>query len=678
MKKTITILLLISLHACLANSVFSQSPYWSWARKMAISDNHPSATAVDSMGNIFVTGYYNGSITFGSTVLTSLGNTDIYLVKYDAYGGFQWARSAGGTNNDRPACIKLDGLGNIYLAGCFISPVITFGNISLTNVWSYDAFIVKYDAGGNAVWARRAGENGGDYASDLVVSDVNGDIYLAGYFDSDSITFGSFTLNNTGDYDIFLAKYDQNGNVIWARSATGEDADLAISIDLDPSGNLLVAGYFGMYAPNSLTIDSITLIGDTLSDIFMAKFNTQGEVMWAKVFGGSNEDELADMKSDISGNIFLTGIYGTDPIFFDTVTLFNQGRADIFLAKLNNNGDVIWAERAGGTDTDIVYSLAIDSSGNSYITGDFQSPVISFDTTAISLSGMRSIFLAEYDSGGNLAWAKSAGGNLQKFSYSVATDPQGNPHITGAYTGTSITFGNITLNNIGLFLAKLCHTAPAVPVITASDTALCQGQSVTFWASYAPAYLWNTGASTQSITVNQAGDYYVQIYTALGCTNISATFHLPVTPPIPVIQQVSNYLVSSSPDNNQWYVNNNILPADTNPICYPVIQGNYKVVVTDSNGCSSASLPLWCVGLDEISNSDPIILYPNPMNNLLNLETDPGSRIEIADLKGQVVKSLFSTSKKLSVEVTELSGGMYILKMISPKRTRVCRFIKQQ
>jgi hypothetical protein len=281
---------------------------------------------------------------------------------------------------------------------------------------------------------------------------------LAGEFDSDFITFGSTTL--TGD--LFIAKYDAGGNVLWAKS--GGDTyqmDNMNSVAVDASGNAYVAGEF--YNPTiNFGLFTLTNSDDTVysSDFFLIKYDANGNVQWAKSAVGAYEDIASSVAVNASGNIYLAGWFDSPTLSFGYITLTNHNSkdtADIFLAKYDTGGNVLWAKSAGGKKGDGASSVAADVSGNAYIAGTFSSPAINFGSTTLTNTGL---FLAKYDANGNALWAKSAvGGDV---ATSVAVDATGESYITGYFTSSTTTFGSTTLTNAGvgnydIFLAKLSN-----------------------------------------------------------------------------------------------------------------------------------------------------------------------------------------------------------------------------
>jgi Tfp pilus assembly major pilin PilA len=196
-----------------------------------------------------------------------------------------WANKSGGSDVDYGEDVATDANGNVYLSGGFVSSSITFGSTTLNNSGSDDVFLTKYDAGGNVLWAKKGRGSGSDYAINISM-DVSGNIYVLGNFLSGTITFGATTLSNSGANDIFLTKYDANGNVVWAQKAGGTSDDYSTGIATDASGNTYVTGisirfdHFGSLALNNSGVMTSSLQSMT----------TLETVQWAKKIGGTSDD----------------------------------------------------------------------------------------------------------------------------------------------------------------------------------------------------------------------------------------------------------------------------------------------------------------------------------------------------------------------------------------------------
>lgn len=424
-----------------------------------------SSIITDVAGNIIVTGYFESpSITFGTTTLINadpLHSSDVFIVKYDASGNVLWAKSAGGFKNDYGTSLTTDASGNVIVTGFFFSSTITFGTTTLTNAFSInssDIYVVKYDAAGNVLWAKREGgmnEENGSY----VATDTGGNIILSGYFESSSIVFGTDTLTNVNPAsttDVFTVKYDGIGNVIWAKSGGSIDEDEGRSVSTDLAGNTIITGNF---KGDSIIFESSSLANTNAAskDIFLVKYDRNGNVLWSKGAGGFDNDYSNSTTIDVYGNVILTGYFESDSIAFDSTYLVNtntSGAADIFIAKFDSSGNLLWLKREGGTNTDAAFGICTDHSGNIIATGFFWSSTISFGATTLtntSSLGSADIFCVKYDATGNVIWAKSAGGVDEDYSLSVTTDVNGDIIATGAFAYDSLTCANTTLLNAGSF-----------------------------------------------------------------------------------------------------------------------------------------------------------------------------------------------------------------------------------
>ncbi len=468
MKKLIFLFTIIGSLCILSRTSDAQSPEWLWATSAGGTDyDWGLSLALDASGNAYVTGSFSSpTITFGTTTLTNSGNSsssrdDFFLVKYDANGNVLWATSAGGTDDDEGRSLALDASGNVYVTGYFFSSTITFGSYTLTNVGFSDVFLVKYDANGNVLWATSAEGITIDRSSSLAL-DASGNAYVTGAFSSSTITFGSYTLTNVNDFDVFLVKYDANGNVLWATSAGGTDTDESCSLALDASGNAYVTGNF---SSPTITFGATTLTNSGSYDIFLVKYDANGNVQWANSATGIVWDNVFSVATDASGNAYVTGKFSSPTITFGTTTLTNSGnssssRDDFFLVKYDANGNVQWAKSATGIFGDYGVSVATDASGNAYVTGNFSSPTITLGTTTLTNSGGYDIFLMKYNANGNVLWATSAKGITSDLSCSLALDASGNAYVTGYFYSPTITFGSYTLTNVNdhkndVFLAKM-------------------------------------------------------------------------------------------------------------------------------------------------------------------------------------------------------------------------------
>jgi hypothetical protein len=448
-KKLYTICFLLLISAYLN----AQSPNWLWAKSAGGNAwDKAYSIASDNAGNLYVTGYSSSpTITFGSVTLINNGK-NMFLVKYDASGNVIWAQRP--TNNDENVgySIATDNAGYVYVAGYFSSfsgtDSITFGTITLTHP---GMFLVKYDSSGNVTWAKDI-VKGGNTAT-AVTADNLGNIFVGGTTGGDTLVFGQDTLYPSSFYDRFVAKYDTAGNALWVRglSTGGYTIDVeAPFIAADKYGNVYVTG--GFHNPSCVIVTTV-LVNQGDDNIYLAKFNGLGNLLWAKRYGLSGHDDASTVATDTSGNIYIAGSFTSNNITFDGITLPSGGGYTGFVVKLDNGGTSIWAKKI-----DKLLSLAnlkIKATLNEdvYVTGYFLSSALIF-TPSDSLIN-KGLFLAKYDSSGNFKWARDAiGGNLSRAT-GVTVNAVGNPYIIGYFGSDSIIFDSTVLLNDTNYLTDI-------------------------------------------------------------------------------------------------------------------------------------------------------------------------------------------------------------------------------
>jgi hypothetical protein len=435
-------------------SLLAQTPQWDWAVSAGgTGDDSGWSIAIDSQGNQYVTGSFYNTASFGTYTLTSNGSFDVFAAKLDTDGNWLWAVSAGGTGLDESRGIALDPAGNAFLTGYF-SGTASFGTHTLTSNGNEDVFAAKLDPDGNWLWAVSAGGISQDSGSSIAV-DPAGNVFLTGFFDT-TASFGTYTLTSNGSTDAFAAKLDTDGNWLWAVSAGGPVNDYCSSIAIDSQGNQYVTGLFRY----TVSFGTHSLTANGSYDVFVAKLDPNGNWLWAVRAGGSDADYGISIALDPAGNACLIG-YFEGTAWFGTHTLTSNGGYDVFAAKLGASGNWLWAVNAGGSNHDWGHSIALDPAGNAFLTGSFTG-LASFGTHTITSSGGNDIFAAKLDPDGNWLWAMRAGGLDWDIGNSIAVDPAGNACLTGYFEGTA-SYGAHTLTSNGgwdIFVARINSGTP--------------------------------------------------------------------------------------------------------------------------------------------------------------------------------------------------------------------------
>ncbi len=423
-------------------TVNAQTPSWQWAKAAGgnFSDGG-TAVAADSAGNAIVTGFFGSqNITFNNYVLTNpcpLPNggapptTNIFIAKYDANGNVIWANNVGGVGSDYGNDVVIGLGGNIYATGNFNGP-ISLGNATFTAASGF--FIGGYNASGNLLWAKSAGSNTDHTAQDMCI-DKSGNLLVTGYFLGQNILFDTVNITcpptaTNAEY-AFITKYDQAGNVLWAK---GIGRAIPQAVCSDASNNILVTGYF--YTP-SLALGNTTITntgGSNTTECFIAKYDAAGNLLWAKSGAGLSSDYGNSLNTDATGNIWLVGHSLSSSLTLGATTL-TAGNAHMFIAKYDAAGNVLWAQNSDMTNG-VKSQVRLRSNGNAYISG------YATGNSVFGIPGGIGGFIGEFDATGNILWAKQ--GNSNNDIRGICMDVNENIYATGLFLYSSV-FDNTVL-----------------------------------------------------------------------------------------------------------------------------------------------------------------------------------------------------------------------------------------
>jgi hypothetical protein len=296
-------------------------------------------------------------------------------------------------------------------------------------------------------WAAAFGGTGND-AGFSIAPDASGNVFTTGKF-SGTADFdpgpGTFNLTSAGSEDIFVSKLDASGNFVWAYGFGGASLDQGRSIAVDPSGNIVITGYFRNtidFDPGPGILNLTAASG--LFDVFILKLDGDGNFLWAVSFGdpASNSDLGYSVATDDTGNIYATGTFSGTADFdpgagtFSLSAFSGGGFTDVFILKLDESGNFVWAKSIGGTSSDIAFTLAVDLSNNVIIGGHFYGTV-DFDpgvgVNNITSSGPKNLFILKLDTNGDFVWAKNLVSSFSDFLLGVATDVNDNVFVTGEF-----------------------------------------------------------------------------------------------------------------------------------------------------------------------------------------------------------------------------------------------------
>ncbi len=459
MLRLITLLLFTS---SLGGCLFAQTIEWARTGGGSLSDK-ATDIVVDAEGNIYITGFYNEAATFGSIDIpfSNPSSKEAFVAKMDPQGNYLWVQWGVNYYDDRGLGMCLDPAGNVYITGTCWGGIV-FGGVSAYNSTGYtdQIFVVKIDTNGNVVWVKNAGNDGNfnypyddDHGFD-VASDSQGNIFVTGFVSNNDFMvqnalFDAISIPlNPGDSLGFIGKLSNAGVWQWVETFGAVDAQRDHRIAVDNDDNIYVVGGFRQTA--DFGTQQLTSAGET--DVFVAKYNTTGQVLFATAAGGPLSDRANDITFDNSNSMIVTGEF-RDSILFGGFELNNYGSGpssrDIFVAKISKTGEWKWATKAGSKKgTERGNSVAANSQGNIFVTGQIRETA-KFGSSIILEADPDSVqvFVAGIDTNGVWRWAKVGGGSSYDRGAGVACDENCNVYATGYYEGQA-TFESESISSL--------------------------------------------------------------------------------------------------------------------------------------------------------------------------------------------------------------------------------------
>lgn len=699
MKNRIQLLLIVILF----NGLTSSAQTWLWGTEGSTGlkvDLTASNLATNKTGNVYQTGGFETSISFGAYSLNSPANEDFYLVKYDQNGNVLWATQSLGDFNSYALgySVASDDADNSFITGMAYNyggsewDTIAFG---ANTIYVPERFLlIKYDPNGNVLWAKLPdttaiplGEVGYGVATDKFNHE-----YVA------------------GGYNAFLTKFDRNGNTIWTAPQYTDSFGYSAGYDVttDASGNVYESGIF---------MDTLIIGGHRLYSFegaaFVAKFDSNGNVFWAQQSTnyGYYGDYGVYLAVNKTGAAYITGLLEGDSITFGSYTFSNDSTNSFFIFKFNPNGGIAWGEEANPINNGYCssYSICSDDSNHIYISGEINSvatqtasfslandTIITIDTTSYDAPS----FLIKLDSSGKILCASTliAGAIEQN---AITSDSTGKFVYIGGTFYEPFPIGNNNLTNssggynsyVGRWQSCAgCNVAISIP---STSQSVCSGQSATLTASGFANYTWSPSSGLSATTGSSvvANPSINTVYTitgsdASGCSAmVSDTVLIIPAPNKPTItvSVTGDTLISSATSDNQWFFNDKPIPDSTRQVL--IIKGHthgwYYVVVTNpANGCTTISDST--TSINQLSPlSEQLSIYPNPTNssvfvkiNSLASNTNSWS-LQLIDVLGQTLFTKASLNYNNEIDLSDLSTGVYFITIINKTGRVVFPVVKQ-
>jgi hypothetical protein len=642
----------------IVNNVLAQLPY-QFSKAIAGGGITGVAVTADVAGNVYTTGLFSGTMdadpSANTTTLTSNGGNDIYVIKLDANGNFLWAFNIGGSNDEKMFDITADASG-VYLAGNF-SGTTDFNPSATTN----------------------------------------------------SITY----LGGGTDGDGFFAKYDANGNYIFAKRLGSAANDRCLSIAVNANNNIFVSGFVGGNADMDPGAGTVTFTVPATYNAYFAKFDSMGNYIFAKQIVGNGSD-ANDLSLDASGNILMTGSYWSTTNDFNpgmgtaNLTASSTSTIGSYLAKYDANGNYIFAKKMSGSGLayiDIGLQIKADANNNIIVAGTFNN-TCDFDpsttaTASKTSAGGSDLFIAKYDSLGNYLWVNTTGGSgTNDYVYGMAIDANNNIYATGRFNGTNIDFdpsaatAPLTSSGNTVYVAsydatgayRFAYTPGAITSVANCLAIVGNSLYITGQFSTTADFNFDTG-TTNNITATNASDMYIAKYFvsgfALPIRKISATNYGSFNIVMWQIENpcdVSEYQVYRISENEDTLNIATVLSTcgtnefnfkDNHPLYG---NNNYSIKSILNNGDFEWSQWANCIYINNQYKTDATFVHDGNYIKITYQQLLNG-QAQLYNLNGNIVAATNLNSSPVRLSTANIPAGMYLLKIFSTAETKVFKII---
>lgn len=580
--------------------------------------------AGDAAGNVYIAAETSSpnNIAAGGflNVYTGGGWYEGFVAKFDAAGNRLWGSyyGAGFAKNTQATSVAVDIAGNVYVAG-FTNNNVNISSGGFQNAFAgggTDAFLAKFDANGNRLWATYYGGPGADWGL-CVTTDAFGNAYLAGTTESlAGIASGGFLNAIPAGWGLnaFLVKFNSAGNRLWATYYGNSGSEYGRAAVTDALGNIYLGGYTASLA-GIASGGFQNAHGGNLFDAFLVKFDAAGNRLWATYYGNTEWDIGRDLAVDPIGNIYLSGLTqssaGIASGGFQNA-IGSVGANDAFLAKFDPAGNRLWATYYGGPGTEDGWGVTCNNAGDVFLCGETNS------LTGIASGGFQNIygggsadaFLVKFDASGNRQCATYYGGTGDDRGFSVLSKAIGEVYLFGSTNGNNgISAGGFQNayggGYIDTFIAKFSACTVVLTASIISSDVTCHGTctgaaTASSSGGTAPySYLWNDGKITQAVTGLCAGTYTV---TSTDALNNTGTQTVTITQPGNVLTagittgsincfgETTTAIASAGGGTPMYTYNWSAGVSGSGVQVSGLMTGNYTVTVTDNKGCTSTSV----------------------------------------------------------------------------------------
>jgi hypothetical protein len=542
----ITLFLAILLYV---SNLFSQT--WNYSYYFESKRINPNGHIIDQGFNSYILSTFQDSVIVGNNKIYSNGGKDLLITKYDNVGNLLWHKHFGGSGNDIGAGIDI-GDNSIAITGNFTTNLFISEQDSIINYGDNDVFIITLDVNGNIQNFTNATPISNHQLAQDIKFDNEDNLVIAGNFYS-QVFLGKISGSNSDTiisdkgYGGYASKFDNSLNYINSINfISSSSISKPASVEISSDGYYIAGNFKGEFITELETLNSVS----NSIDVFVLKTQANFSSDWLRTISGSKIEALFNISKDEFENIFILGSYESVPTYIDSTDLYqseinvNNGGKDVFLAKFNRSGNLLWHINRGGIGNDSYNDLAIF--GDIIYTGGIYSEQLVFNNDTLSSSGGFDGFLAALNSFGDpIAGTSIAGSDDDENISFVEIDNNLNAYVTGYFESSQVQIGDSIFTNEvagsrNLFFAKYSH--PFKTTFTAEQNASCNGMSdgmltTTPYFGVPPyTYAWShdPGLNDSVATNLEAGAYSVTITdsrdsTAIGTAHVGEPQELAVT-----------------------------------------------------------------------------------------------------------------------------------------------------
>ncbi len=644
-----------------------------------------SDMVVDKENNLYLIGNFTDSII--SDKQTKGVKKEIFVAKYNPDGEIIWLHQLKAENYCQVKSLIINKGGQCFISGYQhkrTSQKSNNQNITKGN----NLFVAKIDDEGEK---KEFVQIEGDFNSMQIkmVERKNQGILIGGTFTK--ISFEDSTYISKGKEDVFIIAYDEKGNSEELLLLQGYGKNTLNSIKIDSNGYIYLTGSF----EKEFEADYHILTSNGRSDGYLIKLNPELEVQFAKHFGSCYNDYGKTINIDSLNNVLVSGSFSGQLVTENSDTIISNGKLDVFTAKYNDTGDLLWIKSFGGIGNDYLTTCYLNTLNDIYLSGNFRGEIEEENYHIKSACFSSDVFVAKYTSYGQFRFIEAIGDTNTDFASNIATDSLNFIYLTGNFNTNMKVISDTTEKAINedFYLTKLydCDFSPKIKL--PNDTSVCEDQFVIVADSNFVKYMWNNMSGNFKYSIDTTGNYYLEAFDEHGCITTDTIF-VKINIPIQVdlgddfVVELGESVIITTNENFDQYLWSTtdttsyieLLTGQLPPGKYPI-----SIITMDANSCSSDDQLILEIIQEMDDESIQIDIFPNPTKSFITLHVDNTESGKTIDYRLITETGVMVFHKKQTtgnnafyetISLENLQPGLYYLKVRYEESTEILKIIK--